>query len=85
MVGMGARVSFTASERAHVVTLIYGLAHRFGSPSQFLTVAPDDSNETIILRLSFKNSSNGILISLFIIMIMIIIIMMCYVLYFLIL
>jgi hypothetical protein len=56
---MDARVDFTASARAYVVTLIYAMTQRFGSPSQFLTVAPDDTNETILLRLGFKNISNG--------------------------
>lgn len=57
--GMGQTVSFTAAERANVITSMYALMQRFGLSSSFLTMSPDDTNDIIMLRICNASTSNS--------------------------
>jgi hypothetical protein len=59
MVGMGKSVSFTAAERADVITTMYALMQRYGLSSSFLTMSPDDTNDIIMLRICNASTSNS--------------------------
>lgn len=40
------------------MTLMYAHCHKYGLPSSFLTVGPDDTNSTLVIRLSCRTSDN---------------------------
>ena len=45
----GANVSFSPIERSQALTSMYSLVYRFGTPSMFLTFAPDDLGLPLVL------------------------------------
>ena len=54
-----AMVPHSRAERKQVVTFLYALQQRFGLVNQFITFAPDDTNDTIMLRFCFVTKSNS--------------------------
>jgi hypothetical protein len=57
--GIGRKIPHSREERAHVITTMYAMMHTFGLCSSFLTFSPDDTNETIFLRMCFGSISNS--------------------------
>jgi hypothetical protein len=54
----GMRVPYSPQERAAAITHILALIHRFGLPSVFMTVSPDDAHHPMSVRLSFPSIAN---------------------------
>ena len=46
-------VPFSAEDRAGEMTRLYGMWRRFGPPSCFLSLAPDDVHQSTCIRLSY--------------------------------
>ena len=47
-------VPWSGEERAGEITKMYAMSRRFGIPSGFLTVAPDDVHQVKSIRLSYR-------------------------------
>ena len=53
MSGMGKFVTFSREERKSIISKMYAMKDKFGSPSCFLTFSPDDTNDSIMLRFCY--------------------------------
>lgn len=56
--GIAARIPHSASERANVISNLFAMAERFGPACAFFTIAPDDTNTLITIRLCYGVQSN---------------------------
>ena len=50
----GKAVPWSGEERAGEITKLYAMCRRFGPPSGFLTVAPDDVHQAKTILLSYR-------------------------------
>lgn len=57
--GMANKIPHSASERAEVLTYLHAMCQRFGPSTSFLTFAPDDTNDIILLRMCIGSISNS--------------------------
>ena len=55
----GADVPFSPLQRKKIATRIYSMVHRFGLPSLFLTISPDDTHSSLNIRCSFPSTNNS--------------------------
>ena len=55
----GNKVPFGPAERNLGITKLYSLVHRYGLPSIFLTISPDDVHSPMALRLCFPSITNS--------------------------
>jgi len=55
----GAKVPYSPAERNQALSKMYSMTYRFGIPSVFLTIAPDDIGSPLVLRwaMHFKGNS----------------------------
>lgn len=56
--GLAAKIPFSGEERANVLSELYAYMQTFGHNSSFLTFSPDDTNDTVMLRLCWGSTSN---------------------------
>ena len=56
--GLATSVPHSAAQRANVITFMYALMQRFGLATSFLTFAPDDTNDIIMLRMCSATKTN---------------------------
>ena len=59
VISSGRSIPWSAEERASEITRLYAMWRRFGPPSAFLTVAPDDVHQPTVMRLSFRSGSSS--------------------------
>jgi len=57
---VGRDVPYSPVERSQASSKLHAMVHRFGLPSIFLTIAPDDVNNPMAIRMSFPSSSNTV-------------------------
>lgn len=53
---IGANVDYSPMERSHAITDLYSYVQYFGTPSVFLTIAPDDTHSVMSIRMSYPTS-----------------------------
>jgi hypothetical protein len=54
----GSVIPWSTSERKQEIAKIYGLLHRYGKPTIFLTISPDDVHQTMSIRLSLPQTGS---------------------------
>jgi hypothetical protein len=54
----GKHVAFSPMERNDAMTSLCAITQRYGTPSVFLTVSPDDTHHPLTLRIAFPSTSN---------------------------
>ena len=54
----GKHVAFSPMERNDAMTSLCAITQRYGTPSVFLTVSPDDTHHPMTLRIAFPSTSN---------------------------
>lgn len=55
---IGGKVPYGPIERSTSITKLYALTFRYGVPSIFLTIAPDDIHNILVLRLCIPSTTN---------------------------
>jgi hypothetical protein len=55
----GAKVPYSPAERNEALTKLYSMTYRFGTPSVFLTFAPDDLGSPLVLRWAMNFNGNS--------------------------
>ena len=58
MYGVASSVPHSTAERKNVVNMMYAMMQRYGNVSNFITFAPDDTNDIIMLRMCYATVSN---------------------------
>ena len=54
----GAKVPYSPAERNEALTKMYSMTYRYGIPSVFLTISPDDIGSPLVLRWAMNFSNN---------------------------